>query len=95
VAAGPNASAVRHVAGEVLLPLTAKVADALTVEYVEWSTYQQSLYARQQLVEVALVAPSASLGNCSAHGRDLWYEGRDDGLWVSCGAGCEYKIASK
>lgn len=55
----------------------------------------QSWLLRTELTHLAFTLPMASLGACSAHGQELLFEGRDDGLWVSCGASppCEWKLA--
>ena len=44
------------------------------------------MFARLQLFQLAALAPAASVGSCERHGRQLHFEGRHDGLWVSVGS---------
>jgi hypothetical protein len=54
----------------------------------------QTMFVRAQMLQLAALAPAASLGTCQQHGRQLQFEGRPDGLWVSCGIPpCEWKVA--
>jgi hypothetical protein len=54
----------------------------------------QTMFVRSQMLQLAALAPAASLGTCRQHGRQLQFEGRSDGLWVSCGVPpCEWKVA--
>jgi hypothetical protein len=64
------------------------------VEPFGLSEQAQTMFVRAQLLQLAALAPAASLGTCQQHGRQLQFEGRPDGLWVSCGIPpCEWKIA--
>ena len=43
-----------------------------------------SNFAKLGIVQVALTAPMATIGNCAQDGSELHFEGRADGLYVCC-----------
>jgi hypothetical protein len=52
-------------------------------------------YVHLQLAQAAALFPAASLGRCGTHGAELLFEGRSDGLYVSCGQGCSWKLSTQ
>ncbi len=92
---GHDPEAIRNVAVEGLSRLT---HDYSQLPQLVWESdrdrdrRQDSAIARMQIAQIALQAPAASLGTCGAHQADLLFEGRSDGLYVSCGQGCDWKL---
>jgi hypothetical protein len=71
------------------------IAEALEYLGTREPSTQGGAFIQLQLAQAAMVFPAASLGRCGAHGAQLLFEGRSDGLYVSCGNGCSWRLSTQ